>query len=76
MRIDGQAKSGELGEAGRPGAGDGEIGRAVHFFHAVMKRRDVRGNFLAQIIVGHEPFIARAGQMDYLERLALQAGAL
>ena len=34
----------------------------------MMKRRDIGGNIFALIIVGHEPFVARAGKMDHLQR--------
>ena len=39
-----------------------------------MKRRDVGGNIFALIIIRREAFIARAGKMNDLERLALQRG--
>src|SRR3954468_5783088 len=37
-----------------------------------MERGHERGDFLALIIVSGEPFVARAGEMNHLERLPLE----
>ena len=64
----GQGKSRQLGQAGRAGARDREIGRAVNFLHLMMKRRDVGGNVFAPIIIRQQTLVAAAGKMNHLER--------
>src|SRR2546430_8724414 len=63
-----QTKKRQLGETGSARARDGKIRRAVNFFHAMMKRRDKRRNFFSAVIIGNEALIARAGEMNHLER--------
>src|SRR5436309_1954283 len=53
--------------AGDAGAREGEISRAVNFFHAMMKRRDVGGDSFPSIIFRYESFVARAGKMNNLK---------
>ena len=63
IRIDGSAKAASSDKTGRAGTRDREIGRAVNFFHRVMKRRDVGRNFFALIIV-RQRAVRRACRKD------------
>jgi hypothetical protein len=68
----GKREGRELSQAGGAGAGNGEIGGAINFFHRVVKRRDVGRDFFAEIIVRDEPFVARPGKMNHLDRDVMQ----
>ena len=55
--MPGNRKSGELGQTSCAGSRDDEIGRAVNFFHLMMKRGDVSRNIFAAIVVRDQTFI-------------------
>ena len=74
-RSAGSAKARQLGQAGRAGARDRKIGRAVNFLHLMMKRRDMRGNVFAPVIIRQQPLVAAAGEMNHLERRCSAATA-